>query len=152
MARLLQPRLDQLDVRGALFWVIALETVFHVPLILLAGYLAGDRWALSIALFFCLKLGATPVWTWATYRWRTIWMAVWFHAFHNAVSQVLVPKALGAGDPRILGETGALPVVLYLVAAGTVLGIARARRLRWRDLAGNALAGTERRPSHTVSA
>jgi membrane protease YdiL (CAAX protease family) len=148
----LQPRLDQLDVPGTLLWVIALETVFHIPLILLAGYLAGDQWALSIALFFGLKLGATPVWTWATYRWRTIWMAVWFHALHNAVSQVLVPKALGAGDPRILGETGALPVALYLVSAGAVLGMARARGLRWRDLAGSALGGTKRRLAHTSSA
>ena len=148
----LQPRLDQLDVRGALFWVIALETVFHLPLVLLAGYLAGDRWALSIALFLCLKLGATPVWTWATYRWRTVWMAIWFHALHNAVSQVLVPKALGAGDARILGEAGVLPVALYLVTAGAVFGMARARGLRWRDLAGPALSGTERRQAHTSSA
>ena len=148
----LQPRLDQLDVRGALFWVIALETAFHLPLVLLAGYLAGDRWALSIALFFGLKLGATPVWTWATYRWRTVWMAVWFHALHNAVSQVLVPKALGAGDARILGEAGVLPVALYLATAGAVFGMATARGLRWRDLAGRALSGTERRPVHTSSA
>lgn len=148
----LQPRLDQLEVPGALFWVVALETVFHVRLILLAGYLAGEPWAMSIALFFGLKLGATPVWTWATYRWRTIWMAVCFHALHNAVSQVLVPKALGAGDPRVLGESGALPVALYLVAAGAVLGIARVRGLRWRNLAGSALGDTERRTAHAASA
>jgi membrane protease YdiL (CAAX protease family) len=37
----LQPRLDQLAVPGSLFWVIALETLFDVPLILIGGYLAG---------------------------------------------------------------------------------------------------------------
>lgn len=148
----LQPRLDQLEVPGAVLWVIALETVFHVPLILLTGYLAGEPWALSIALFFGLKLGATPLWTWATYRWRTIWIAAWFHALHNAVSQVLVPKALGAGDPRVLGESGVLPIALYLVAAGAVLGIARARGRRWRDMAASARGETERRPAHTASA
>src|SRR5262245_5040584 len=41
----LQPRLDQLGVRTSLLWVIALETFFHVPLILLAGYSDGGAWA-----------------------------------------------------------------------------------------------------------
>jgi membrane protease YdiL (CAAX protease family) len=141
----LQPRLDQIEARGSLLWVIALETSFHVPLILLAGYLTDERWATSIALFFGLKLGATPVWTWATYRWRTIWIAVSFHAFHNAVSQVLVPKALGVGDPLILGESGALPVAFYLLTAAAVFGIFRARGECWRDFAQRALSEAERR-------
>ena len=63
------------------------------------------------------------------YRWRTM-TAVWFHAFHNAVSQVLVPKSLGIGDPRLLAESGALPVALYLAVAGVVVRNARMRRLR----------------------
>lgn len=138
----LQPRLDQLGVRGSLFWVIALETAFHTPLILCAGYLGGETSATSIALFFGLSLGLTPVWTWATYHWRTIWIAVWFHTFHNAVSQVLAPKALGAGDPRILGESGVLPVALYLVAAAAIFGIARSRGIIWREFARAALSAT----------
>ncbi len=94
---------------------------------------------MSVALFVGLKLGATPVWTWATYRCRTIWIAAWFHAFHNAVSQVLVPKALGAGDPRILGESGVIPIAFYLLAAVTILVMLRSRSERWRDFAANAL-------------
>jgi len=136
----LQPRLDELQVPGSLLWVISLETLFHVPLILLAGYVAGGSLAISIALLFGLGLGATPVWTWATYRWGTIWIAAWFHAFHNAVSQVLVPKALGAGDERILGESGIFPVALYLLVAATVLGITRARGQGWREFAQEALS------------
>jgi membrane protease YdiL (CAAX protease family) len=136
----LQPRLDQLRVSGSLLWVIALESLFHLPLIVLAGYLGDRTWATSAALFGGLKLGATPVWTWATYRWRTIWIAAWFHAFHNAVSQVLVPKALGAGDPRILGESGVVPVACYLLAAATILVVLQSRRERWRDFAANVLA------------
>jgi membrane protease YdiL (CAAX protease family) len=139
----LQPRLDQLGVPKSLLLVIMLETFFHVPLILLAGYLKGEAWATSVALFFGLKLGATPVWTWMTYRWRTIWVAAWLHAFHNAVSQVLMPKALGAGDPRFLGESGILPVAVYLTAAGVVLATMRVRGRRWRDLAKFALSETE---------
>jgi membrane protease YdiL (CAAX protease family) len=138
----LQPRLDQLGVPGSLFWVIALESLFHVPLILLAGYLTNDAWATSIALFLGLKLGATTVWTWATYRWRSIWIAAWFHAFHNAVSQVFVPKVFGAGDPKILGESGLLPVALYLAAAAAVFAITRARGERWSDVARHALTGS----------
>jgi membrane protease YdiL (CAAX protease family) len=138
----LQPRLDQIQMPYSLLWVVALETFFHLPLILLAGYVAHGTGAAAIALFFGLKLGATPVWTWATYRWRTIWIAVWFHAFHNAVSQVLVPKALGVGDPLILGESGVLPVALYLLTAAVVFGIARTRGEHWRDLARRALAST----------
>jgi uncharacterized protein len=139
----LQPRLDQLGVRTSLLWVVALETLFHVPLILLAGYLNGEAWATSVALFFGLKLGATPVWTWVTYRWRTIWAAGWLHAFHNAVSQVLAPKALGAGDPRVLGEAGILPVMVYLTASVVVLAVLWVRGLRWCDLAKSALSEIE---------
>jgi CAAX protease family protein len=141
----LQPRLDEMGVPASLLWVIALETLFHLPLIPLAGYLSGGSLATTLVLFFGLGLGATPVWTWATYRWRSVWIAAWFHAFHNAVSQVLIPKALGAADERILGESGVFPVALYLLVAATVLGIARARGKRWREFAqdGCSLSKTE---------
>jgi membrane protease YdiL (CAAX protease family) len=39
----LQPRLDQLNVHFSMLWVIALETLFHVPLIVLADYLGGQN-------------------------------------------------------------------------------------------------------------
>jgi uncharacterized protein len=136
----LQPRLDQLHVPGSVMWVIALECLFHLPLIALADYLGSEAGVSSAALFVGLKLGATPVWTWATYRWRTIWMAAWFHAFHNAISQVLVPKSLGAGPPYILGESGVLPVTLYLVTAATLFLALRSRGEKWRDVAVKAFA------------
>src|SRR5947207_2662544 len=82
-----------------------IETLFHVPMILLAGYVASDRPFTGMALFFGLGLGLTPVWTWATYRWNSLWIAVWFHTFHNALSQTILPKALGAGGPLVLGES-----------------------------------------------
>jgi membrane protease YdiL (CAAX protease family) len=127
----LQPRLDRLQVPCSLLWVIALECLFHLPLIVLAGYVQSERWTTSAVLFFGLKLGATPLWTWATNRWRTIWMAAWFHAFHNAVSQVLLPKMLGAGPPLILGESGMLPVAAYLLATMAMLAV-----LLWRGQSG----------------
>jgi len=147
----LQPRLDEMGIRGSLLWVIALETLFHIPLILLAGYLADASWA-TLALFLGLGLGATPVWTWASYRWRTIWIAAWFHAFHNAISQVLIPKALGEGDQRILGESGVFPVALYLLVAASVLGITRARGRSWRDFAQDTLSGAKHDTGQATSA
>jgi membrane protease YdiL (CAAX protease family) len=140
----LQPRLDQLGVPGSMLWVIAVETLFHLPLILFAGYLDGAASAVSFALFIGQGLGLVPVWTWATYRWRTIWIAAWFHTWHNAVSQVLVPNALGAGNPLVLGESGILPAACYLVAAAAIFGISRMRGERWRDLAGRALSESPR--------
>lgn len=123
----LQPRLYDLGAPFAMGIVILVETLFHVPLILLAGYLAGDRPAATIVLFFALGFGLTPVWTWTTYRWQSLWVAIWFHTFHNAISQTILPKALGAGDPLMLGESGILPVASYLAAA-LVMFVAGRRR------------------------
>jgi membrane protease YdiL (CAAX protease family) len=135
----LQPRLDQLNVRYSLVWMIALETLFHLPLIVLAGYLGATNLSAAIALFFALGVGLTPLWTWATYRWRSVWMAVLFHTFHNAVSQVLVPKALGDGSPLLLGESGVFPVVAYLTAGLVVFLILRRRALTWNEFARSAI-------------
>jgi CAAX protease family protein len=131
----LQPRLDQLGVPYSLLWVITLETLFHLPLIVLAGYLGATNLAAAIGLFFALGIGLTPVWTWATYEWGTIWMAALFHTFHNAVSQVLVPRALGEGAPMLLGESGAFPVVGYLIAGLVVFVILRRGGQTWGEFA-----------------
>ena len=131
----LQQRLDQLGVRYSLLWVITLETLFHLPLIVLAGYLGATNLTASIVLFFALGLGLTPVWTWATYEWGTIWMAALFHTFHNAVSQVLVPRALGEGAPLLLGESGAFPVVSYLMAGLVVFVVLGRSGQSWGEFA-----------------
>jgi membrane protease YdiL (CAAX protease family) len=140
----LQPRLDELKVPYSLLWTIVAETLFHFPLILLAGYLGAKNLLATLALFFTLGLGLTPLWTWATYRWRTIWMAVLFHTFHNAVSQVIIPKALGEGDPLVLGESGVFPVIAYLTAGLIVFVIIRRRGQTWRLFARTAIATNSR--------
>jgi membrane protease YdiL (CAAX protease family) len=136
----LQPRLDELKVPYSLLWTIVLETLFHFPLILLAGYLGAKNVLATLALFFTLGLGLTPLWTWATYQWRTVWMAVLFHTFHNAISQVIVPKALGEGDPLVLGESGVFPVIAYLAAGLIVFVILRRRGQTWQPFARTAIA------------
>ena len=140
----LQPRLDQLNVRHSLLWMIALETLFHLPLIVLAGYLRATDLGASIALFLTLGVGLTPVWTWATYRWRTVWMAVFFHTFHNAVSQVLVPKALGEGNPLLLGESGVFPVTGYLIAGLSFFSSCAVAGSTWGAFARSAIRSGQR--------
>jgi uncharacterized protein len=127
----LQPRLDQAGVRGALLWVIVLEWAFHLPIIVMVGYLQSTSLAASLALFFVLKLGATPLWTWGTYKLRSIWVAVWFHSLHNALSQTIFPKALGAGDPLWLDEAGLLPGAVYVVAAAAIVAWVIAKKGGW---------------------
>jgi membrane protease YdiL (CAAX protease family) len=136
----LQPRLDQLGVRGSLLWVIFVEILYHLPLILFGEYLDGGS-VVTIALFAALGLGLTPVSTWLTYRWRTIWIAVALHTFHNAVSQTLLPKSLGVVSDRVIGESGILPVALYLVAAAIVFGTLWQRGETWRAFAARTLQG-----------
>jgi len=136
----LQPRLDELKLRYSLLWTIVLETLFHLPLILLAGYLSARNLTATLVLFLTLGVGLTPLWTWATYRWRSVWMAALFHTFHNAVSQVIVPKALGEGDPLWLGESGVFPVIGYLFAGLIVFVMLRRRRQTWQEFADAALA------------
>jgi len=140
----LQPRLDELKVPYSLLWTIVAETLFHFPLILLAGYLGAKNLLVTFALFFTLGLGLTPLWTWATYQWGTIWMAVLFHTFHNAVSQVIIPKALGEGDPLVLGESGVFPVIAYLTAGLIVFVIVRRRGRTWQLFARTAIATNSR--------
>jgi membrane protease YdiL (CAAX protease family) len=140
----LQPRLDELKVPYSLLWTIVVETLFHFPLILLAGYLRAKNLLATLALFFTLGLGLTPLWTWATYQWRSVWMAVLFHTFHNAISQVIVPKALGEGDPLVLGESGMFPVIAYLGAGLIVFVIIRRRGQTWQPFARTAIATDSR--------
>ncbi len=130
----MQPRLDQAGVRGSLLIVIVVETLFHIPIIVLAGYLGGDSAAVTIALFFGLKLGATPLWTWCTYRFGSIWLAAWFHSIHNTLSQGIFPKVFGAGSEQVLGESGILPVAVYIVVAVTVFYASHARGTSWGSL------------------
>ncbi len=135
----LQPRLDQAGVRASLLIVIAVEWLFHIPFILFAGYTLSSSVALSVALFLGLKLGATPLWTFYTYRLRSIWVACLFHSIHNGVSQTIMPKLLGAGDELILQETGVLPVAVYLLVSGAVFAVLWMRRGSWREVAKGAV-------------
>ena len=111
------PRLDQLGVRGSLGVLVIVWTIYHLPFIVSAGYVATGSVAISVLLFFFMEIGLTLVWSTGTYALGSVWAAVWFHTFHNSISQALLPGALGEGDPSVLGESGFLPSGVYLIAA-----------------------------------
>lgn len=122
----LQPRLDQLEVPGSPWVVAAVSLAYHAPFILALGYIETGSPLVSLGLFALLELGLAPTWTWLTYRFRSMWAAVWVHTWHNTLSQTLFPKALGAGSDIWLGESGILPSAGYAVAA--ILCVLAARR------------------------
>ena len=136
----LQPRLDAAGVKVSLVIVIVLEIIWHVPIFILSGYLLGESVALTVLLFTGLKMFASPLWAWSVYRARSIWPAVFFHTFHNEISQWLFPKFFSTSDDGILlGEFGVLPVAAYGVAFGIWLVIMLASKTGWRKLAASAL-------------
>jgi membrane protease YdiL (CAAX protease family) len=73
------------------------------------------------------------------YRARSLWPAVFFHSFHNTISQWLFPKFFGGGDESLLlGETGLLPAIGYVVLGVAVLLALRREGPPWRELARSA--------------
>jgi membrane protease YdiL (CAAX protease family) len=131
----LQPKLDHAGVRGSVFIVVVLELIFHLPIILIAGYLdtAGSLWV--IPLFFAAKLGASFVWAHGCYAMMSVWPAFWFHAIHNGLSQSIFPRFFTGGDDHLLlGESGLLPTLGYLVMAGIIMFRMRRKGQNWADL------------------
>jgi membrane protease YdiL (CAAX protease family) len=127
----LQPRLDQLGVRASLLVVAPIEVLYHVPLIVLGGYLASGSLLITLGLACASKLTGIFLWTYGSYRLRSIWVAFWFHTLHNALSQLIFPKVFGVGAEHVLGEMGLLPVGCQVAAA---LALLVALRLRGRPL------------------
>ena len=73
------------------------------------------------------------------YRARSLWPAVFFHSFHNTISQWLFPKFFVGGDPGLLlGETGLLPALGYVVLGVAVLLALRREGPPWHELARSA--------------
>jgi uncharacterized protein len=137
----LQPRLDAAGVRYSVAVVGIAWAAFHTPIIVGAGYLdAGSRWT-SIGLSAALDLPLAFLWAYGSYRGGSLWPAVFFHSFHNTISQWLFPKFFAGGDNELwLGEGGILPVTGYIVV-GVVLYVSMRRREQsWEAVARRALA------------
>jgi membrane protease YdiL (CAAX protease family) len=137
----LQPRLDAAGSRWSIAIVWLVQLVYHAPLMVGAGYVSGGGLLQGFALFAVLDLPVTFLFAWAAYRARSLWPAVFFHSFHNTISQWLFPKFFSGGDDELwLGEAGVLPVVCYVVAGGAIFALMRWRGVSWRELAHAARA------------
>jgi membrane protease YdiL (CAAX protease family) len=125
----LQPRLDAAGVRMSVVIVSICQVVYHAPLIAGAGYVSTGAFGSDLARFAAADLALTFIWTVESYRAMSLWPAVFFHSFHNTISQWLFPRLFAGGDNELwLAEGGLLPTAAYVVA-----GVAFFAWMRWRD-------------------
>jgi CAAX protease family protein len=113
----LQPRLDAAGVTASVLVVWVCWAIYHVPLMLGAGYVNAGGFRTSLALFVVALLPMTFLMAYESYRAVSIWPAVFLHSFHNTVSQWLFPKLLTVSADQIWlqGEDGILPLAGYSV-------------------------------------
>jgi len=132
----LQPRLDAAGVRHSVLLVSLAWTAFHAPIIIGMGYVGTGSLLRSLATSAALDLALAFIWAYESYRARSLWPAVFFHSFHNAISQWLFPKFFRGGDNELwLGEGGHLPLAGYVVAGVALYLWMRRRGRPWRELA-----------------
>ena len=137
----LQPRLDAAGVRSSLAIVWLVQLAYHAPLMIGAGYVDVGGLSTSLVLFAIGDLPMTFLTAHEAYRARSLWPAVFFHSFHNTISQWLFPKFFTTGTDQIWlrGEDGVLPMLGYIVL-GAVIYVSMRRRSTWQSLAHEALA------------
>jgi uncharacterized protein len=129
----LQPRLDAAGVRYSVWVVWICELIYHAPVIAGAGYVAAGGVFTSLLLFAAGGLPVSFLWAFESYRARSLWPAVFFHSFHNTVSQWLFPKFFAGGENELwLGESGLLPAAGYLVLGIALFLWMRRRGLSWQ--------------------
>jgi membrane protease YdiL (CAAX protease family) len=137
----LQPRLDAAGVRASVIVVSLCEFAYHAPVIAFAGYLNMGGVGLSLVLFAF----GSPAWSFIAareaYLARSVWPAIFFHSFHNTISQWLFPKffVVAADQIWLQGEGGVLPGAGYLVLGAAVYVSIRLRGESWRSFAQRSL-------------
>ena len=132
----LQPRLDAAGVRASVVVVWLCQLAYHAPLMAGARYADAGGLSTSLALFAVADLPVAFLWAWGSYRARSLWPAVFFHSFHNTISQWLFPKFFAGGENELwLGEGGLLPVAGYVVVGAAVFLWMRWRGPSWQALA-----------------
>jgi len=131
----LQPRLDAAGVRYSVAVVWICELIYHAPVMAGAGYAAAGGFFTSLLLFAAVGLPTSFLWAFESYRARSLWPAVFFHSFHNTVSQWLFPKFFAGGDNELwLGESGLFPAAGYLVVGIALFLSIRRRGLSWQSV------------------
>jgi hypothetical protein len=142
----LQPRLDWAGVRGSLLIVWLCQWAYHAPLVVGAGYANSGEHIPSLGAFAAADLVLTWLWARESYRAASLWPAVFFHSFHNTISQWLFPKFFAGGDDQLwLGETGRLPAAGYVVIGALLFLWTRRRAPSWTTLARRAVTAPSTR-------
>jgi membrane protease YdiL (CAAX protease family) len=136
----LQPRLDAAGLRSSVLIVWLFQIAYHAPLMVGAEYVAVGSLGTSLLLFAIGDLPISFLLAREAYRARSLWPAVFFHSFHNTISQWLFPRffTVSTDQPWVEGEAGILPTLGYVVLGATVYLWMRARGESWRSLAREA--------------
>jgi membrane protease YdiL (CAAX protease family) len=135
----LQPRLDVAGVRFSVVVVWLVQLAYHLPLMVGADYLGGRNLLATAVLFAAGDLSFTFLAACLAYRAGSLWPAVFFHSFHDTISQWLFPKFFIGGDESLLlGETGLLAAIGYAVLGVAVLRALRREGPPWAELARSA--------------
>lgn len=137
----LQPRLDAAGVRSSLLLVWLAQVLYHAPLMAGAGYANMGGFVTSLALFAVADLPITFIMAHESYSARSVWPAVFFHSFHNTISQWLFPRlfAVSAGQLWLDGESGLLPTTGYVLLGALMYVGVRRRDGSWREFARRSL-------------
>ena len=131
----LQPRLDAAGIRFSVIIVWLCQLAYHAPLAAGAGYVSGGGLLGGLFRFAAADLVITYLWAAESYRARSLWPAVFFHSFHNTISQWLFPRFFAGGEnERWLGEGGFLPAGAYVVVGLIYWAWMRQRGPSWREL------------------
>ena len=148
----LQPRLDAAGIRSSVLIVWLFQVAYHAPLMVGAEYVAIGSLGTSLLLFAIGDLPISFLLAREAYRARSLWPAVFFHSFHNTISQWLFPRffTVNADQSWVQGEAGILPTLGYVVLGAAVYLWMRARGQSWRSLSGEA-TGSSRRPAVVTS-
>jgi hypothetical protein len=116
------------------------QVLFHAPLIVGAGYTSTGGILGDLSRFAVADLAVAFIWAAESYRAMSLWPAVFFHSFHNTISQWLFPSFFSAGgSEHLLGETGLLPATLYVIVGAIFYASMRWRGSSWRELAERGL-------------
>ncbi len=136
----LQPRLDAAGVHSSVIIVWLCQLLYHAPLIAGARYAGTGGFLGDMARFAAADLALAFIWAAESYRAVSLWPAVFFHSFHNTISQWLFPRLFVGGENELwLGETGFLPAAFYVVAGAAFYACMRWRGPSWSALTQRAL-------------
>jgi CAAX protease family protein len=138
----LQPRLDAAGIRSSITIVWLFQVAYHAPLMAGADYGLVAGVGTSLVLFAIGDLPVSFIMARESYRARSLWPAVFFHSFHNTISQWLYPRlfTVSQDQPWLRGEMGLLPMIGYVVLGTSMYAWMRLRGQSWASFSREALS------------